>query len=166
MVMTPAGKLPLHLRRVYEISPLHHPFIQDSSFAHRAMGTFAGRQSTGMSRKIPSDNHATRTEPTVNGTLISRSGGALCLGLLAAACGNDIEVPTPGFVRVVDGPAVTNHASTGGVTWVDYDADGDLDLYVTNGYDVSASTPHAQGNRLYRNEGGTFVADRQNDTPS
>jgi hypothetical protein len=47
MVMTPAGKLPLHVRRVYEISLLHHPFIQDSSFAHRAVGTFAGPESTG-----------------------------------------------------------------------------------------------------------------------
>jgi hypothetical protein len=51
----------------------------------------------------------------------------------------------------------TDHASTGGVSWVDYDADGDLDVFVTNGYDVS-SEPQAQPNRLYRNEGdGTFT---------
>ena len=51
----------------------------------------------------------------------------------------------------------TDHASTGGVSWVDYDADGALDVFVTNGYDVS-SEPQAQPNRLYRNEGdGTFT---------
>jgi hypothetical protein len=52
----------------------------------------------------------------------------------------------------------TDHASTGGVSWVDYDGDGDLDLFVTNGYDVSAETPVGQPNRLYRNEGnGIFT---------
>jgi hypothetical protein len=86
----------------------------------------------------------------------------LCLNLLAVACMEAVSPLPPAFTRVAAGPAVTNHASTGGVTWVDYDADGDLDLYVTNGYDVSASNPTPQGNRLYRNEGGAFVADREN----
>jgi hypothetical protein len=41
---------------------------------------------------------------------------------------------------------------------VDYDGDGDLDLFVTNGYDVSAEAPTGQPNRLYRNDGlGAFV---------
>jgi hypothetical protein len=39
------------------------------------------------------------------------------------------------------------------VSWVDYDGDDDLDLFVTNGYDVSAETPTGQPNRLYRNDG-------------
>jgi hypothetical protein len=84
-----------------------------------------------------------------------------CVGLLAVAGYDGFQSQPPRFTRIVDGPAVSNHASTGGVTWVDYDADGDLDLYATNGYDVSVSNAPAQGNRLYRNEGGTFVADPQ-----
>ena len=53
----------------------------------------------------------------------------------------------------IDG-VTTDHASTGGVSWVDFDGDGDLDLFVTNGYDVSSPQPVSQPNRLYRNEGG------------
>jgi hypothetical protein len=65
--------------------------------------------------------------------------------------------PAPRFTRVTTGAVFTDRASTGGVTWVDYDADGDLDLFVTNGYDVSAPKPAAQPDRLYRNDGGTFT---------
>jgi hypothetical protein len=57
------------------------------------------------------------------------------------------------FSLATSGAAVTDAASTGGVSWVDYDGDGDLDLFVTNGYDVSAPEPTPQANRLYRNEG-------------
>ena len=35
--------------------------------------------------------------------------------------------------------------------------DGDPDLFVTNGYDVSAEEPVAQPNLLYRNDDGTMV---------
>jgi hypothetical protein len=48
MVMTPEGKLSLQMRGVYEISPLHHPFIQDSLFAHDFQGTFAPAGSGGV----------------------------------------------------------------------------------------------------------------------
>lgn len=61
------------------------------------------------------------------------------------------------FERVTTGPAVTDRASSGGVSLVDYDGDGDPDLYVTNGYDVSAEEPEPQLNRLYRNDDGVFV---------
>jgi hypothetical protein len=57
------------------------------------------------------------------------------------------------FERVNVEGVTTDHASTGGVSWVDYDGDGDLDLFVTNGYDVSVETPTGQPNRLYRNDG-------------
>ena len=63
----------------------------------------------------------------------------------------------PRFTRAAGAPA-TDRASTGGVTWVDYDADGDLDLFVTNGYTVSAPPPPVpQPDRLYRNDGGTLT---------
>jgi len=53
----------------------------------------------------------------------------------------------------------TDHSSAGGVSWVDFEGDGDLDLYVTNGYDVSTSTPTGQFNRLYLNEGGGVLVE-------
>ncbi len=61
------------------------------------------------------------------------------------------------FERLTAGPVITDRASTGGVSLVDFDGDGDPDLYVTNGYDVSAEAPEPQLNRLYRNESGVFV---------
>jgi hypothetical protein len=51
------------------------------------------------------------------------------------------------------GPVATDRASSGGVSWIDVDGDGDLDLYVANGYDVSAEEPVPQPNRLYLNDG-------------
>jgi hypothetical protein len=61
------------------------------------------------------------------------------------------------FDAVADGAAVTDAASTGGVSWVDFDNDGDLDLCVTNGYDVTAPEAVPQQNRLYRNDGGALT---------
>jgi hypothetical protein len=61
------------------------------------------------------------------------------------------------FEMLADGQAVTDRASTGGVSLVDYDGDGDVDLFVTNGYDVSAEKPVPQRNRLYRNDSGMLV---------
>jgi hypothetical protein len=65
----------------------------------------------------------------------------------------------PDFEHVDISGLTTDHASTGGVSWVDYDGDGDLDLFVTNGYDVSAETPTGQPNRLYRNDGDAMFAE-------
>lgn len=59
------------------------------------------------------------------------------------------------FSRILDVAPVTDRASTGGVSWIDYDGDGFLDLYVTNGYDVSASEATPQPNRLYKNIDGS-----------
>lgn len=61
------------------------------------------------------------------------------------------------FTRVADVPAATDRASTGGVSWADYDGDGDPDLYVANGYTVTAQEPAPKPNRLYRNEAGGLV---------
>lgn len=45
----------------------------------------------------------------------------------------------------------------GGAGWLDYDDDGDLDLYLVQGGDLDRSTTNLPGNRLYRNDDGTFV---------
>jgi len=63
----------------------------------------------------------------------------------------------PHFDRAEIAGLTTDRASTGGASWVDYDNDGDLDLFLTNGYDVSSPEPAPQPNRLYRNDrNGTF----------
>ena len=63
----------------------------------------------------------------------------------------------PSFVLVADTELMVERASTGGITWVDFDGDGDDDAFVTNGYDVSNSPAVPQPNRLYENVDGHFV---------
>jgi hypothetical protein len=53
------------------------------------------------------------------------------------------------FARVVDTPVVASSLSSAAPSWVDYDNDGDLDLFVTNGM----WDPLGQSCELYRNEG-------------
>ena len=46
---------------------------------------------------------------------------------------------------------------SGGAAWLDYDGDGNLDLYLVQGGDLDSLTLDRPGNRLYRNRGdGTF----------
>lgn len=55
------------------------------------------------------------------------------------------------FTKINTGPAVTDTRASRGVTWADYDNDGDADLYVTN----ESNEP----NNLYQNAGdGTFIS--------
>jgi hypothetical protein len=44
-------------------------------------------------------------------------------------------------------------ASTGGISLIDVDGDTDLDVFVSNGYDVSQENPTPQKNQLYINDG-------------
>jgi hypothetical protein len=77
--------------------------------------------------------------------------------LFLVACARADEEPRPPTFERIPVPGLTDHhASTGGVSWADIDGDGDHDLLVTNGYDVSAP-PAGQPNRLYRNDGGSLV---------
>ena len=90
-----------------------------------------------------------------------RSGLALAVCACAlAACQSQQPVPAEerAFVAVDLPPLTTDRASTGGVSFVDFDGDGDPDLYVTNGYDVSSPDPAPQANRFYENVRGEFTA--------
>ncbi|MHC4470464.1 MAG: CRTAC1 family protein [Planctomycetota bacterium] len=107
------------------------------------------------------------------------------LALLAVACSADPEPPTPlpdGFVDRGPGSGVdfVNHTGVydekpwlflskgGGVLVLDYDTDGDVDLYCVDGNDIvtgeggtilsRTANPDA-GNRLYRNDGGWRFVD-------
>lgn len=56
------------------------------------------------------------------------------------------------FSKVTTGIQVTDGGDSRAVNWIDYDNDGDLDLFVTNG------KQGGQNNFLYRNDGsGTFT---------
>jgi len=79
---------------------------------------------------------------------------------LLAACGDPTTVAEEKqmFVAVDMPPLTSDRASTGGVSFIDYDGDGDTDLFVTNGYDVSAQDPSPQPNRFYENSGGRYEA--------
>lgn len=79
------------------------------------------------------------------------AAGSVCAGCSAPDDGGSGR-PSVRFSRVTEGPAVTDRASTGSGQWVDVDGDGHLDLFVSNGYDVS-TTPVPQLERLYLNDG-------------
>ena len=55
------------------------------------------------------------------------------------------------FTRITEGIMVNDPGDSRSVNWIDYDNDGDLDIFVTNGTEGGAD------NFLYRNDAGTFV---------
>jgi len=60
----------------------------------------------------------------------------------------------PNFTKIMTGPVVTDGGSSGHGAWADYDGDGYLDLFVSNGTFGGAR----EKNFLYRNNGdGTFA---------
>lgn len=62
------------------------------------------------------------------------------------------------FVESDKPPVTSDRASTGGVSFADFDGDGDADLIITNGYDVSTGDPVAQENKFYENTNGQYAA--------
>ncbi|MEZ4701274.1 MAG: CRTAC1 family protein [Rhodothermales bacterium] len=105
----------------------------------------------------------------------------LCMLILfgRAGCGSPPESPTqaaapsrPWFedvarpsgiafdhVRAVQPRFLFPEIMSGGAAWIDYDRDGDLDLYLVQGGEPDAARPRGPGNRLFRNDGAAGFAD-------
>ena len=83
----------------------------------------------------------------------------LLAGIIAACNGTEPkDINSQMFVAVDMPPLTADRASSGGVSFTDYDNDGDPDIYVTNGYDVSSPDPQPQANRFYENNRGNYEA--------
>lgn len=68
---------------------------------------------------------------------------------------NTIKNGSPNFSRITDAPLGTDVRDGQVWNWIDFDNDGDLDLYITNytGVDVNAGL----ANDFYRNDNGLFI---------
>ncbi len=75
---------------------------------------------------------------------------ALSLALLLTAAGSG-PAEGQGFTRVLTGDWVADAGGSRSVNWIDADADGDLDLYVTRGGSFG------EDNLYFRNDEGDFV---------
>lgn len=66
------------------------------------------------------------------------------------------------FVNGAAGARYVVETMIGGLGWIDYDGDGDYDLYVVNGHGEPgrAGEEGREGNRLYRNDGAGRFSDR------
>ncbi|MGB2959329.1 MAG: FG-GAP-like repeat-containing protein [Bacteroidota bacterium] len=72
-------------------------------------------------------------------------------GLLSAILISPPEATAQMFTRISTGPAVTDGGASRSVNWIDFDNDGHLDLYVSNGL------RGGQPDYIYRNNGdGSF----------
>ena len=77
-------------------------------------------------------------------------GIRLCTAMLFSAALTWAHAPGASaqtFSRVLEGPPATDVADAPGASWIDYDGDGDPDLFVSNRSTI---------NFLYRNDGGSF----------
>jgi hypothetical protein len=77
-----------------------------------------------------------------------RRAAAPIIALCALLCFPGTSAFGQTFTKVTTGPAVTDPGASRSAHWIDYDKDGDLDLFVTNG------KAGGENNVLYRNEGG------------
>ena len=89
--------------------------------------------------------HVSYSVPSVPGALLLI---ALALALVACQVPDSADENQRMFVAVELPPLTSDRASTGVISFTDFDGDGDTDLFVTNGYDVSSPNPAPQANRL------------------
>ncbi|MCP3961406.1 MAG: CRTAC1 family protein [bacterium] len=93
-----------------------------------------------------------------------------CLALAASTVASPNAATEPGFedvaaalgiefvhVRASEQRLWFPEIMSGGAAWLDYDGDGDLDLYLVQGGQLEKASAAAPANRLYRNDGGRFV---------
>jgi len=73
-------------------------------------------------------------------------GGTILIILLLLAAAQMATVTAQSFHKITSGEVVSNGGISGGVSWIDYNGDGNLDLFLTNA--------QGEANFLYRNEGG------------
>ena len=79
-------------------------------------------------------------------SVVTDSGGIFCTNFVYLLVDKQ-------FTKINEGPVVTDNEDSWGSVWVDYDVDGDVDLFVANGLFVGN-----QRNALYRNDGnGNFT---------
>jgi len=84
---------------------------------------------------------------------------AVATAAVLAAAASPMPAVGPRFTRITMPGPTTDRASTGGVSWADVNGDGHVDLFVTNGFDVSSMPARPQPDRLYLNDGtGRLVA--------
>jgi len=67
-----------------------------------------------------------------------------------------METGTATFEQDISSLLATDNRDAQQVNWIDYDNDGDLDVYITNFGGTPGISPGAE-NDLYRNDGGTYT---------
>ncbi len=92
-------------------------------------------------------------------------GGLAAIAPAAAAAGPSFEDVSGALgidfvhVRAAEARFWFPEIMSGGAAWLDYDSDGDLDLYLVQGGELGGGGREGPGNRLYRNDGGRAFID-------
>ncbi|MBI4606944.1 MAG: CRTAC1 family protein [Planctomycetes bacterium] len=104
--------------------------------------------------------------------MTARAALLASLVLSAVACGpnppahifEDVTAASGIDFRLVTGPSgerLVVETMAGGLAWIDFDGDGDFDLYLVNAHSdpLNADEPGKEEDRLYRNDGGGRFTD-------